>query len=305
MLFLLIFSFHSLAEVGSPLFQWMEDRWELVGTELYGVDGCSQFGYKGVFVRVAAYNDWIASVLNSDNMTTSSTESVTTEPDMTTPMRPSFVYECNRSMSCGCGYSDVAFRPTRIVGGEDVVDHSWSMIASIRFYGSEEHSCAGTLLSSSYILTAANCVDHFSSTHPVNITIVAGITNQSDSDGYQKIVDKIYVHPNYTGWPYFLNNIALLHIDRPLYFQNNPILAKTCVQRINSSISVHEQYPKNGTRLVVIGWGTMRPGSFVLSEYLKQIQIYAIDNQDQICKDAITDSELQFCAGLYNGEKGK
>ncbi len=287
------------------MFQWIENRWELVGIESYAIDGCPRIGYKGLFVRVAAYYDWIDSIINDDNMSTSSTESITTEQDIAT-VKPSFIYKCNRSISCGCGYSDVSFRPTRIVGGEDVIEHSWSMIVSLRFYGSEEHSCAGTLLSSSFVLTAAHCVDFFSSANPVNITIVAGVTNRSDSDNYQRNIDRIYVHQNYTGPPYFLNNIALLHMDRPLYFQFNPVLAKTCLNySINSSISIDEQHPKNGTPLVVIGWGAMRPGSFILSEYLKQIQINAIDNQDQICKDAISNSELQFCAGLYQGEKGK
>ena len=243
--------------------------------------------------------------MNFNNISTTSTEAVTTEENIITPVKPSFVYECNRSISCGCGYSDVIFGLTRIAGGENVVDHSWSMIASLRFHGNEEHFCSGTLLSNSYVLTAANCVAHFSSAHPVNITIVAGITNQSDSDGYQRNVVQIYIHPNYTDWPYFRNNIALLHIDRPLYFQHNPVIAKTCVQRINSSMPINERYPKNGTRLVVIGWGAMRPGSFLLSDYLKQIQVNAMDNEDEICKNAITDTELQFCAGLYSGEKGK
>ncbi len=143
------------------------------------------------------------------------------------------------------------------------------MIVSLRFYGSEEHSCAGTLLSSSFVLTAAHCVDHFVSTNSINITIVAGITSRSDPNGYQRDVDEIYVHPNYTGWPHFLNNIALLQVDRRLYFKNNPMWTKTCVHHSNSSISINEHYPKNGTQLIVIGWGAMRQGSFVLSEYLK------------------------------------
>jgi hypothetical protein len=147
-------------------------------------------------------------------------------------------------------------------------------------------------------------VNQFTSTRPINITIAAGMTSRSDLGSYRRNVDQIHIHPNYTDWPHLLNNIALLQLDRPLYFQNNPILAKTCVHRTNSSIPAYEQHVKNGTRLAVIGWGTMRPGSLILSEYLQQIQVYALDNQDQICKDIISDSELQFCAGLYNGGKG-
>jgi secreted trypsin-like serine protease len=294
-----------LAEVGGPLFQWIGDRWELIGIESYGMNGCPPIGYKGLFVRVAAYYDWIKSIVYPENITASSTVSETTEQISTTSERPSFVYKCNTSSSCGCSYSDVEFSRARIVGGRDAVEYSWSMIVSLRFYGTEEHSCAGTLLSSSYILTAAHCVDHFTTADPTNITVVAGVTNRSDPERYVRNIDRIYLHPNYTSSPNFLNNIALLHVDRPFYFENNPVLAKTCVHRINSSIPMDVQPTENGTRLVVIGWGAMRPGSFVVSDYLKQIQIYAIDDQDQICKDSISNTELQFCAGLYEGRKGK
>jgi secreted trypsin-like serine protease len=296
--------FLSLAEVGAALFQWVGSHWEFIGIDSSDIDGCPRAGYNALFVRIAAYTKWIESIINLDNPTTSSTQLISTESDTITPMKPSFAYECNRTTKCGCGYSDVIFRQTRIAGGENAIDGSWSMIVSLRFDENEEHSCAGTLLSSSFVLTAAHCVDHFTSTHPINITIDAGITNRFDSNRYQRNVEKIHIHPNYTNSPLFLNNIALLEIDRPVYFQNNPILAKTCVHRTNSSISINDQHPKNGTRLVVIGWGTMRPESFVLSEYLKQIQIYAIDNQDEICKNVISNNELQFCAGLYYGEKG-
>ncbi|CAF1544966.1 unnamed protein product, partial [Adineta steineri] len=136
------------------------------------------------------------------------------------------------------------------------------------------------------------------------MTIIAGVTNRSDSGGYQRSIDRIYIHQNYTGRPHFFNDIALLHMSRPLTFQNNPIIAKTCIRRINSSISVTEQQPKNGTRLVVIGWGALKPGSFQLSNYLQQIQVPVIDNQDQNCKQIIGDNESQFCAGSYNGEQG-
>lgn len=287
-----------LAKGGVVLFHWTNDHWELVGIESDTSTNSSRDGYRGLFVRVGAYNPWLESIVYSD----SSTSPV---PDTTPAFDPFAPYNCSKKASCGCSYENVVFLPTRLIGGGDAVEGSWSMIVSLRFYDNDEHACAGTLLSRSFVLTAAHCVSHFQSTTEINITVYAGITRQSDSDGYQRRVAEIHIHPNYTRRPLFLNNLALLQLDRPLTFINNPILAKTCVHRINSSVSVNEQYPKNGTQLVIIGWGAMRPGSFQLSDHLKQKQVYSIANQDPVCQNANHSPELQFCAGVYNGVEGK
>lgn len=224
----------------------------------------------------------------------------------TTSGIPSLVYECDGNSPCGCGYANVAFT----VGGsplsEEAVDHSWSIIVSLRFSGSEDHSCAGTLLSESHVLTAAHCVAHFSSAEAANITALIGVTNQLDVDRYIRGVDKIHLHPNYTGWPDFVNNVAVLHMDRRLNFDYNPIIAKTCLESTNPSIPSKEQPTENGTRLVIIGWGVMEPGNPPLrSPALQQAHIYAIDQKSEICADKISNGDLQFCAGLSDDRQGQ
>lgn len=294
-----------LADVGAPAFRWTGHRWELVGVESYTIDGCLRTGYRGLFVRFAGYKTWVESVLSADDQQTSTLPMTTTRPPATTPARSFDWYECNRNMACGCGYADVAFQSTRIAGGEDAVAHSWSMIVSLRFYGSTEHFCAGTLLSSSYVLTAAHCVDRFSAADPVNITVAAGITNQSDPDVYLRDVDRIHLHPNYRDSPVLLNDVALLHMSRPLHFQHNPILAKTCVHRANRSAGDAEQHPKDGTPLVMIGWGAKGPGSFAQSDYLRQIRVSTVGNADPDCQQLIIDGDIQFCAGMSANEGGE
>jgi hypothetical protein len=102
----------------------------------------------------------------------------------------------------------------------------------------------------------------------------------------------------------YRHDIALLHIDRPFVFESNLSLTKTCIHRIDSSISTN-QYPKNGTLLAIIGWGTLQFGTAYLPEILQQAQVFTIDNQDPICLNSINNTELQFCAGLFEGGKGK
>ncbi|CAF1188878.1 unnamed protein product [Rotaria sordida] len=80
------------------------------------------------------------------------------------------------------------------------------------------------------------------------------------------------------------------------------MLAKTCVHRVDPSFSIR-QYPKNDTHLVTIGWGTMTSESSESADHLQQVQVYAIVNHDPNCSGSINNIDMQFCAGLYEGEK--
>jgi len=224
----------------------------------------------------------------------------------TTPRPPPTptAYICNKTSSCGCGKADVALTSSRIVGGENAIENSWPMIVSLRLNKTTSHSCGGTILSNSYILTAAHCLRQISIVPPTGITIAAGMTNRSDPLQIIRNVDRIYMHPSYTSMPGdFRHDIALLHIDQPFLFETNSNLTKTCIHRIDPPLSTNE-YPKNGTRLSVIGWGTLRSGDRYLPEILQQVQVFTIDNEEPTCSDFINNTELQFCAGLLEGGKG-
>lgn len=237
-------------------------------------------------------------------MESSINKSLTTS---TTTLKPTVIptsYVCNRTSSCGCGKNDVTLASSRIVGGENAIENSWPMIVSLRFDGSNSHSCGGTILSKSYILTAAHCLRRISIGNFTGITIAAGMTNRSDPLQSVRNVDRIYMHPNYTSMPGdFRHDIALLHVDQPFLFESNSNLTKTCIHRIDSPLLTN-QYPKNGTRLSVIGWGTLRSGDSSLPDILQHVEVFAIDNQESICIASINNTELQFCAGLTEGGKG-
>ncbi|CAF3413027.1 unnamed protein product [Rotaria sp. Silwood1] len=276
---------------GGPVFQWKGTYWEQVGIISHGGE-CNRNASTGIFTRLAYYFDWMESVIGSSLTTT------TLRP----PPIPTS-YACNKTSSCGCGKADVVLTSSRIVGGENAIDDSWPMIVSLRLEGTNDHSCGGTILSNSYILTAAHCLRRISTEHPAGITIEAGMTNRSDPLQIIRNVDRIYMHPNYTSIPNdYRHDIALLHIDEPFVFESNSRLTRTCIHYIDPSIS-QAQYPKNGTRLVVIGWGVLRYQTSYLPEILQQAQVFTIDNQDPICLNSMNDSKLHFCAGLYEGGK--
>ncbi|CAF3227069.1 unnamed protein product [Rotaria sp. Silwood2] len=291
-------------DTGGPIFQWLGDRWEQVGISSYVMNGCASVGYQSVFTRLVSFYDWIEEVINRRNITISTSTKTTTTSTKSSTTKASVLFACNRSASCGCGYNDVFLTASRIAGGEDVADYSWSMMVSLRFDTLKTHGCGGTILSASYIVTAAHCVWKYLE-RPSIITVAAGITNLLESTVYVRNVSHIYVHPNYSySSSGFRHDIALLRIDRPFVFHNNPILTKTCVHRVDLIVPI-SQYLKNGTRLAVIGWGTMRPEHSQLTDRLQQVQVYVMDNHDPACSDLINDADLQFCAGSYEERKGQ
>jgi len=140
--------------------------------------------------------------------------------------------------------------------------------------------------------------------HSANTTIAAGMTNRSDPLKIIRNVDRIHMHPNYTSMPGdFRHDIALLHVDQPFTFEFDSKVTKTCIHRIDPPLLTN-QHPKNGTRLAVIGWGTVQFGDISLPEILQQAEVFTIDNDEPTCVTSINDTELQFCAGLFEGGKG-
>ncbi len=314
------FVFWNIGDPGSPIFEWFKDRWQQVGIASYGID-CVQFKNLGIYTRIIEYNDWIESIIKScsvpsptppiPTVTTTTTpppitDMMTTKTGVNTTTKPvklPEVYRCNPALTCGCGSVPVVSTPARIVGGEKVVEYSWPMMVSLRFPKENIHWCGGTILSSSYILTAAHCAEWFGNS-PEDPTISVGMTDLTDIKQIRRTIDGIHIHPNYTGaQDGNRHDIALLHINQSLIMENKLFITRTCIHPLSPTVS-NDQYIENGTRLMTIGWGAMDNIGGVRSNLLQQVEVYAIDNDDPICKNAMADSQTQFCAGLHEGGKG-
>ena len=265
-----------------------------VGITSFG-EGCALPGKPGIYTRLANYRQWIDSITLGN--TPSTTTSTTTK---STPTR----YACDHvSAPCGCGYDDVELSPSRIVGGEEAVPYSWSMIASIRTRSTNRHFCGGSILSDSYILTAAHCLDDET---PDAISVAVGIHGRVEIDGTIRRVDAFYIHPNWSSTSRERrNDIALLHLSEPLDFIKDSFVRRTCMPNVQWPTSIVE-YPANRTRLAVIGWGTTRSGdSSSAAEKLQQAEVFLIHHTDPTCNRSLYDIERQFCAALPGGGKGR
>jgi secreted trypsin-like serine protease len=304
--FFVFFFLRSTGDPGSPIFEWDFDRWQQVGIASYIFD-CAPFRSLGIYTRTVEYNDWIQSIINNCSaicVSSTTTTTISIANNATTTVKPPVTYPCNRTSTCGCGVAPVVLTPSRIVGGENAVESSWPMIVSLRLFNKDSHDCGGTILSDSYILTAAHCVDGVVSNPLGDVTIAVGMTNLSDPKQIRRTVDHIYIHPNYTGVEYHNpHDIAVLHLNQSLPTEYNQFLTKTCIHRVNPP-TLNNQYIRNGTRLTVIGWGTRKSGLPDEPTILQQAEVYAIDYNDSICRGAMEDTEIQFCAGLAEGGKG-
>jgi len=205
-------------------------------------------------------------------------------------------YECNiEKVSCGCSIENVVLSPMRIIGGEEAVPHSWAMAVSIRLNDSATHSCGGSILTESHVLTSAHCIDGASL---IEMSVVAGIHDQIQDFLRFSFVHDIYIHPNWNGSDgTYRNDIAVLRVFPPLSVDGNYRLARTCVPYI-SSLNETVNYPSNGSHLAIIGWGSTQYGNNTTSNTLQQASLYTIDNNDPTCVESIYDVEKQFCAGM-------
>lgn len=243
---------------------------------------------------MAYYQKWIESILNIESLTSSPTK---TSTNSITNLNE--IYECNvYDVSCGCSMENVVLSSTRIIGGEEAVPYSWSMAVSIRLNDSITHSCGGSILTESYILTSAHCIDGA----PVaEISVVAGIHNLIEEFTRYHYVHDIYIHPNWNGSDgTYRNDIALLYIFPPLRVDGNEKVSQTCVPYINP-LNTIINYPSNGSHLIVIGWGSTEYDNNSMSDTIQQVSVHTIDNNDSICSQSIYDVEKQFCAGIQSG----
>lgn len=220
-----------------------------------------------------------------------------------------------------CGRSDSPRSPLIWNGNaSDLGQWPWQAAISVRNAGSDDDAkedakedsktdewvlnCGGSLLSESWVLTAAHCVTYESSRTviPRDILRVAMGKHyrQNDKDDQHVQVRQVReIHVNFDYDPNsFENDIALLQLEEPV--ELSPRVRPVCLPS-DRSARVHLQ---EGALGVVTGWGLTETGEYagVLSEAVLPVV------QNEKCQKAyetagvpLTISEAMFCAGHANG----
>ncbi|XP_056220632.1 chymotrypsin-like elastase family member 2A [Seriola aureovittata] len=108
----------------------------------------------------------------------------------------------------------------RVIGGHDAKPNTWRWQISLQMDsyndGSYYHLCGGTLIDSFFIMTAAHCI---LSMEASQYRVVVGEYNLYEYDGSEQFirVEKITVHPQWTGDLAKGNDIAIMKLANPVY----------------------------------------------------------------------------------------
>ncbi|XP_043834149.1 serine protease 33-like isoform X2 [Dromiciops gliroides] len=195
----------------------------------------------------------------------------------------------------GCGQTFLKSQlKERIVGGKNAREGAWPWQASLR--KNKAHICGATLISHSWVLTAAHCFQS-----PITMSqfqVVLGelqlfsIPRQSIS----RTLSKVILHPDYSGTDGSTGDIALLKLAQPVSF--TPWILPACLPE------VHNPFHTN-TTCSVTGWGSVKEGVQLSPPYpLQEAKLPLLDakecnkimNNDQ---HKVTDKMV--CAGYRTG----
>ena len=152
----------------------------------------------------------------------------------------STTYTCDTTATCGCSSNSAVL--TKIVGGQAAGSASWGWAVSLYIGGS---LCGGSIISSSWILTAAHCVQGRIAS---DITVYAG-SNSKLSGTQTRYVSQINRHPSYQSSTY-INDIALLQLSTPLDMTSSYVSA-ICLPSVNSGTLSAGEWPSAGTTVCI------------------------------------------------------
>jgi secreted trypsin-like serine protease len=151
-------------------------------------------------------------------------------------LRNEMIYSCNHNTSCGC--SDKLRLHPKIVGGHNARAGTWSWVVSLRVQN--RFLCAGSIISSSWILTAAHCFSisddlgiSIFQFKPSDVTVHAGSINKKEEIQLRRVVN-IIIHPKFDE-SNFINDIALLKLSSPLNMTDIH-LARICLPNVSLNV---------------------------------------------------------------------
>ncbi|XP_046413808.1 trypsin-1-like isoform X1 [Neodiprion fabricii] len=184
----------------------------------------------------------------------------------------------------------------RIINGETVEPGEIPYQVSLQRPMDRFHFCGGSVISETYVITAAHCV---LGRLAKSVIVVAGTNDITEGQGIIRNVRRINTHEGYDPRDAYRNDIALLKLAEPLLKVPNLVeyvkLPSAC------------QALTTGEDAVVSGWGRIQEGG----QSPKLLQRATIEISDQEYCTAIYHEtfnmevdDSQVCADVPGGGKG-
>ncbi|CAH1781862.1 unnamed protein product, partial [Owenia fusiformis] len=189
---------------------------------------------------------------------------------------------------------------SRIVGGSVVKPHSWPWQVGLCYSSNiaEDVFCGGTLISETWIVTAAHCIDFLTESELLRVIIVVGAHDMTasvvDEDERQLInVQRVIYHPRYD-IGYELNyDIALIELNTSAVLGENVAVACLPITSLT-----------NGQQSYVTGWGSTASGGGKVTR-LREVMVPIIDRTHCIAESNYTANDdlsiTMVCAGSIVG----
>ena len=177
---------------------------------------------------------------------------------------------------------------TRIIGGTEAEPGEFPSIVSLQD-SSWGHFCAGSLIRSNWILTAAHCVKN----PPLELKIVVGLHKLNDQNSIESFsAKKIIIHPEYNKKIQADFDFALIQLNSDSRFE--PI-------EMNPS-EIEIQNEERSIMVTTAGWGYTQEGGDVSNTLMKvQVPLVSPKRCEAAYRGKITDRMI--CAGLDKGGK--